>query len=138
MRGAGSSFGIVAAYQFNTFAAPTEVTYFNINLNWNAKTAPAKLEALEAYTKNIMPAELTMRLYGSKYSNYMEGMYFGNKTQLADALQPLLKNASLTIASSTQTTWINAFSHYAYTSDTDPTWPYSSVSNLYFPCTSTY
>lgn len=118
----------MAEYQFNTFAAPSEVTYFNINFNWNATTAPAKLAALESYTKNTMPAELTMRMYGSSFSNYLEGMYFGNKTGLTSALQPLLNSASLTISSSTNTTWLNAFTHYAYTSQTDPTYPYSSVS----------
>ncbi|KAK5741292.1 hypothetical protein LTR17_003998 [Elasticomyces elasticus] len=60
LKGAGSSPGIVAEYEFNTFPAPEEVTYFSMPFKWNASSAPAKLEALEAYTRETMPAELTI------------------------------------------------------------------------------
>lgn len=30
LRGSGSNYGVVASYEFATFAAPSEVTYFSI------------------------------------------------------------------------------------------------------------
>ncbi|GAB1731966.1 hypothetical protein NU195Hw_g4501t1 [Hortaea werneckii] len=130
MRGAGSNFGIVAEYEFKTFAAPSEVTYFNINFKWNATTAPGKLASLETYTRS-MPADLTMRMFGNARSSNLEGMFFGNVAGLKTALNPLLTSAGLTLSSATNTTWLDAFKHYAYTSATDPTYPYSAQENFY-------
>lgn len=128
LRGSGSNYGIVASYEFATFAAPSEVTYFSMPAKWNTTTAPGYMTAVENYTKAVMPADLTMRMYGSSFQHYFEGMYFGNVTQLRAALKPLQdKIPGLTIQSAVNTTWLKAFEHYAY-ADTDPTTPYSAVS----------
>lgn len=126
LRGAGSNFGIVASYEFSTFAAPSQVTYFNMPFKWNATSAPAKLAALEDYTQNKMPADLTMRAFASSWSSNFEGMYFGDVAGLKTALKPLLDATGLTLGSATNTTWLDAFKHYA-NADTDPTTPYSFV-----------
>ena len=128
LRGAGSNFGIVASYEFDTFAAPDEVTYFNVPFTWNKNNGVANLGAMENYTKNIMPSELTMRMYASSYSSYFEGTYYGNVTGLKKALEPFLNSTELSISSAVNTTWLNAFSHYANAA-TDPTYPYSFVSD---------
>ncbi|KAK6441720.1 hypothetical protein LTR95_002053 [Oleoguttula sp. CCFEE 5521] len=130
LRGAGSNFGIVAQYEFNTFAAPSQVTYFNMNFRWNTTTAPGNLAALENYTKTFMPADLTMRAFVSSGSSYFEGMFFGNATGLRAALQPLQDKTGLVLASTTTTTFLNAFSHYANAA-TDPTTPYSFQQTFY-------
>ena len=130
LRGAGSNFGIVAEYEFDTFAAPSEVTYFSMPFRWNATSAPSKLEALEKYTRDTMPADLTMRMFSSSYSSQLEGMYFGNVTGLKAALKPLLNETGLSIDKVVNTTWMDAFAHYA-NADTDPTYPYSSVSTVH-------
>ena len=120
-RGAGSNFGVVASYQFNTFAAPSVVTYFNMPFTWNVNNAPGNLAAVENYTKTVMPAELTMRMSIQSGSTYFEGMYFGNSTDLKAALQPLMSQTGMSLRSSTQTDFLSAFVHYAYTSKTDVT-----------------
>jgi FAD/FMN-containing dehydrogenase len=132
-RGAGSNFGIVVSYDFATFAAPSQVTYFSMPFKWNTTTAPGNLAALESYTKSTMPANLTMRAFCSNSQSYFEGMFFGNTNGLTAALQPLQSTTGLVLQSSTTTTWLNAFSHYANAA-TDPTVPYSFVSTAIYGC----
>jgi FAD/FMN-containing dehydrogenase len=127
LRGAGSNFGIVASYEFATFAAPAQVTYFNMPARWNATTAPGYLTAVENYTKTVMPAELTMRMSGSSFSHSFEGMFFGDVAGLKAALKPLQDKTDLVLGTAVNTTWMKAFEHYA-NAKTDPTTPYSMVS----------
>lgn len=128
LRGSGSNYGIVASYQFATFAVPSQVTYFSMPAKWNATTAPGYMTAVENYTKAVMPADLTMRMYGSNGQHYFEGMFFGDVAGLKTALKPLQdKIPGLQLQTAVNTTWMKAFEHYAYT-DTDPTTPYSAVS----------
>lgn len=75
MLGAGSSFGIAVLYQFQTFEAPAEVTWFSAQLSWDRSTAVARLEALEDYARHTTPSELNMRLSGSRFSSCLEGVY---------------------------------------------------------------
>lgn len=128
-RGAGSNFGIVVSYEFATFSAPAQVTYFSMPFKWNTTSAPGNLAALENYTKNVMPANLTMRAFCSTYSSYFEGMFFGDVAGLKAALLPLQSTTGLVLQSATNTTWLNAFTHYANAA-TDPTVPYSFVSQI--------
>ena len=111
MLGAGSNFGIVASYQFKTFEAPANVTWFSAQLPWNQSTAQAGLEALESYAKNTMPAELNMRLAGSSRSASVEGVYYGDEEGLEAALEPLLNKTggSISDARMDRTTAQNAY-----------------------------
>ena len=127
LRGSGSNYGVVASYDFATFAAPTQVTYFNMPTKWNTTTAPVYLAAVENYTKAVMPADLTMRMFASSNQHYFEGLYYGDVAGLRTALKPLQdKIPGLAIQSATNTTWLKAFEHYA-NANTDPTTPYSTV-----------
>ena len=128
LRGSGSNYGVVASYDFATFAAPTQVTYFNMPAKWNTTTAPVYLAAVENYTKAVMPADLTMRMFASSYQHYFEGLFYGDVAGLRAALKPLQdKIPGLAIQSATNTTWLKGFEHYA-NANTDPTTPYSMVS----------
>lgn len=127
MLGAGSNFGVAASYQFNTFEAPSIVTWFNVRLPWNHSTAVAGLEAVENYTRDIMPAELNMRLFGSAFTPFFEGVYYGDNNGLEAALEPLLNKTGGSISESNTTGWIDAFQHYA-NADLNPTYPYTAVS----------
>jgi hypothetical protein len=127
LKGSGSNYGIVASYEFATFAAPAQVTYFNMPTSWNATTAPGYLAAVENYTKTVMPADLTMRMSGSSRSSFFEGMFFGDVAGLKAALKPLQDKTGLVLQTATNTTWLKAFEHYA-NANTDPTTPYSMVS----------
>lgn len=128
LRGAGSNYAVVASYEFATFAAPAQVTYFNIPARWNTTTAPGHLTTLEYYTKTAMPADLTMRMFASNSQSYFEGTFFGDVAGLRAALKPLLDKTGLALQSATNTTWLKAFEHYA-NAPTDPTTPYSMVSD---------
>jgi FAD/FMN-containing dehydrogenase len=127
LRGAGSNFGIVTSYEFDTFAVPDEVTYFSVPFRWNATTAAVNLEWLQNYTADTMPVNLNMRMFANTFSSQFEGLYFGNLTDLNDTLQPLLDRYNLTNLQAKNTTWMDAFAHYA-NAPTDPTYPYSDVS----------
>jgi len=135
IRGAGSNFGVVVSFDFNTIAQPSQVTYFGINANWNVNNMQANLLAVENYTRYNMPAELTMRYsINPNGANGFEGLYYGSQSDLQSALAPLLSTVSPrpSISSPTTTTFMGGFSHYAYGSATDPTYPYSYVSNHFF------
>lgn len=129
LKGAGSNFGIVASYEFDTFAAPDQVTYFSMPFRWTATTARANLAALEDYARDTMPADLNMRMFTSGFSSQLEGMFFGDVAGLNAALAPLLNatTPALRIAQAVNTTWMDAFAHYA-NAPTDPTHPYATVS----------
>lgn len=132
IRGAGSNFGVVVSYEFNTFAQPSQVTYFTVTANWNANNMQANMLAIENYTRYSMPAELTMRYsINPGGQNEFEGLYYGNKTGLQMALAPLFNAVSpkLSLGGSTTTSFMGAFDYYAYTPATDPTYPYNTVSS---------
>lgn len=127
LRGAGSSFGIVAEFEFNTFQPPANVTYYQINVRWNETQTVKGLKAVQEYAEEDMPAELNMRVALAAGSVSFEGVYYGNKTQLQAAVAPLLKQTNGTLASSTTTTWIKGLEHYAYGLALNQTNPYNQV-----------
>ncbi|KAF5266121.1 hypothetical protein FOXYS1_3049 [Fusarium oxysporum] len=90
IRGAGASFGVVAELEFDTFAAPEQITYFDIGgLNWNQQTAPQNLLDFQEFGKT-MPAEITMQMFISKNGYSVDGAFVGTEAELKKALQPLL------------------------------------------------
>ncbi|RYP47169.1 hypothetical protein DL768_006719 [Monosporascus sp. mg162] len=91
MLGAGSNFGVVTSYEFKTFEAPANVTWFVASLPWNKSTAVAGLEALEAFTRNTMAAELNMRVVGTARTTQIEGSYHGDEAGLRAAIEPFLQ-----------------------------------------------
>lgn len=130
MLGAGSNFGIATSYQFKTFEAPANVTWFSAQLSWNQSTAQAGLEALESYAKNTMPAELNMRLAGSSRSASVEGVYYGDKEGLEAALEPLLNKTGGSISGAKTGGWMDGIEHYA-NAEVDVTYPYEMVSSTF-------
>lgn len=128
MLGAGSNFGIAASYEFRTFEAPKNVTWFIVNLPWNQSTAVAGLEALEDYARNTMPAELNMRVVGSSHMTQIEGAYHGNDEDLKTALEPFLEKSGGRLVRSQTVDWIKSLEHYA-NMKLDQTHPYEQVSN---------
>ena len=89
LRGAGSSYGIVAELDFQTFAAPETVTPFNIELDWNEKQAVEGLLALQKFGATA-PKELNMQIYMAPTGQTIQGVYYGTRTALNTALKPLL------------------------------------------------
>ncbi|KAI1260444.1 Glucooligosaccharide oxidase [Xylariaceae sp. FL1019] len=130
MRGAGSNFGIATSFEWNTFAPPANLTWFVANVPWKQSTSVAALEALEEYTTNTMPAELNMRLMGTSRMTQLEGSYHGNKTQLQDALAPLLSKVNGTILQTGTTDWIGSLEHFA-TMSLNQTHPHNEQETFY-------
>jgi FAD/FMN-containing dehydrogenase len=130
LRGAGSSFGVVTEYEFRTFAAPDEVTYFSASLDWNKTTAVPGWKAFQSYAENTMPAELNMRLAVSNFDSHLEGLYYGNALQLAAALEPLLSVANGNLTMSKTTGWLEQLEFYAYGTLLNQTHPVSDAESL--------
>ncbi|KAH6967947.1 hypothetical protein AUP68_17386 [Ilyonectria robusta] len=119
VRGAGSSFGIVAELEFNTFAAPTQLTYFDIGLNWNQQTAASGLKTVQDFGKT-MPAELTMQAFISKNGYSLDGTYVGDEAGLRKAIQPLLNSLGVQVNAQT-VGWLDLVAHFAGNVEINPT-----------------
>ncbi|KAF7553381.1 hypothetical protein G7Z17_g3651 [Cylindrodendrum hubeiense] len=119
VRGAGSSFGIVAELEFNTFAAPTQLTYFDIGLSWNQQTAVKGLQAVQAFGKT-MPAEISMQAFISKNGYSLDGTYVGDEAGLRAAIQPLLTKLGVGMSART-IGWLDLVAHFAGNVELNPT-----------------
>lgn len=120
IRGAGSSMVIVAELEFNTFAAPEEVTYFDINLVWDTAKLPQVLLDTQEFAKT-MPAELTMSTTFNNDGSYLNGAYIGDDAGFRAAVQPLLAKIGAKVSSSKTVGWIDFIKHYAGVTDIDVT-----------------
>lgn len=133
MLGAGSSFGIATEFRFRTFEAPEVVTWFSAALPWDRDTAVEGLEELELFTRYRMPPELNMRLMASANGSSLDGVFYGDRAGLDDALGPLLERVNGSIARAGTTGWIGGLEHFSE-SDTGLVVPepYNKVS-AFFP-----
>ncbi|UQC82080.1 uncharacterized protein CLUP02_07566 [Colletotrichum lupini] len=120
IRGAGSSMVIVAELEFNTFAAPEKVTYFDIDLAWDTAKLPQVLLDTQEFAKT-MPAELTMSTTFNNDGSYLNGAYVGDDAGFRAALQPLLAKIGAKVSSSKTVGWIDFIKHYAGVTDIDVT-----------------
>ncbi|KZL71520.1 glucooligosaccharide oxidase [Colletotrichum tofieldiae] len=131
IRGAGSSMVIVAELEFNTFAAPEQVTYFDISLKWDVKTAAQILLDAQEFAKG-MPAELTMATTFNNDGYYLNGAYVGDDVAFRKAIQPLLTKLGVKVSSAKTVGWIDFIKHYAGTPEIDITSPtYNEHENFY-------
>lgn len=133
MKGSGSNFGIVTSFKFKTFEAPSQVTKFDINLNWGSGQQIAQgWGAMQDWVlAGGMPKEMNMRVFGSGGQTQIQGLYHGNSNNLKTAIQPLLSKIGGSLASAQQYDWMGAFSYYTYANgNVDLTHPYSTVSLL--------
>jgi FAD/FMN-containing dehydrogenase len=128
VKGAGSSFGVVTSFRVNTFAAPSQLTWFTASTGWSQSTAAAGMQAFGAYVNNTMPAELNMRLVIQMGSSHLEGVYWGNSSGLSAALSPLLSPYGGSISSNTTGGWIDSLNQYANNMALDQSVPYNFVS----------
>ncbi|KAI1329037.1 Glucooligosaccharide oxidase [Xylariaceae sp. FL0255] len=134
MLGAGSNFGIVTEFEWNTFAPPSNLTWFSADLPWgltakNGKNVTiAGLEAVgEFATSGSMPPELNMRVVGTSVgATQLEGLYYGDETELYGVLAPLLNVTGASLSQVQPTDWIGSLEQFAGTTNLDITWPYSS------------
>lgn len=130
LKGAGSSFGIVTTFLFNTFAAPAQTTIFNVNLPWgNTQQAVKSWTAVQEYTQNTMPRAMNMRIFGNAYAAQLQGLYHGSSNDLRTAIQPLLTAVGASLGQAQQTDWVGGFNGYSNGQTVDVTHPYNLVSH---------
>jgi FAD/FMN-containing dehydrogenase len=128
IRGAGSCFGIVAEFRFNTFAAPSTTTVFQANLNWgSASQAVSQWQALQTFVQNSMPREMNMRIFLSGGGPQLQGLYHGTQSALQSAIQPLMSSMGASLASTSQTNWMGGFTGYSNGQNLESTAPYNEV-----------
>ncbi|OLN85416.1 Flavin-dependent oxidoreductase FOX4 [Colletotrichum chlorophyti] len=135
LRGAGSSFGIVTEFKFNTFEAPDVVTTFKVPFNLNQSKLADALVALQKYAQNDKPTELNMRAVITPGDTHFDGLYFGSASQARSVLQKFLSaNSKLGInlngATITATDWIGQLEYYAG-QELDQTGPQDAAESFY-------
>ena len=140
LQGAGSSFGVVSSFKFRTFAAPSQVTVFSVNLPWrNSAGAVSGWQAIQDYLlSGGMPSEMNMRIFANNQQMQLQGLYHGSGGGLQSAISPLLSKLGASLAQSQTQGWMNAFTYYTYGGAVDVTHPYNSVSftpSYYLPTT---
>jgi FAD/FMN-containing dehydrogenase len=113
LRGAGSSFGIVAELKFNTFKAPDRVTTFTINLSWNKARAIEGIKVLQDFVATA-PKELNMMFTMRPAGQRIEGVYYGGQKSLNDLIQPFLQQIGGQNLSVSTMGWIEGLKHFAY------------------------
>ncbi|KAK1462396.1 FAD binding domain-containing protein [Colletotrichum cuscutae] len=133
LRGAGSSFGIVTEFKFNTFAAPSVVTWFKVSSPFKKDKLASALVALQKYAQNDKPIELNMRAVVTADSTAFDGLYYGTADQTRAVLKKFLSPLGIDVggATITQTDWIGQLEHYAGSAALDETGPQSLSDTFY-------
>lgn len=91
LRGAGSSFGIIVDFEFETFSVPEQTTWIDVATNLINGTKDEAVNGLVQWQKLLLTEgvapELNMRFNVIK--EVLEVVYHGNKEDARKALQPL-------------------------------------------------
>ncbi|KAF5020130.1 hypothetical protein F66182_7841 [Fusarium sp. NRRL 66182] len=130
LRGAGSSFGIVAELDFGTFQAPDTATPFNMHLDWSEDEAVRGLLALQEFAVEA-PRELNMHVYMAPTGQTIQGVYYGSTAGLNAALQPLLGRIHAQISNANTSGWIESLEYFANGQQLDQRRPYNQHNNFY-------
>ncbi|KAH8706325.1 hypothetical protein BGZ61DRAFT_531529 [Ilyonectria robusta] len=130
LRGAGSSFGIVAELEFDTFEAPDKVTPFSIELNWSEDEAVVGIKALQDIAADASK-ELNMQIYMAPGGQTIQGVYYGDQNGLNAALRPLLDDIDTQISEASTIGWIEGLEHFADGQELDQTYPYDAHTTSY-------
>ncbi|KAM0250270.1 hypothetical protein ACHAP5_002329 [Fusarium lateritium] len=130
LRGAGSSFGIVAELDFQTFQAPGTVTPFSIDLDWSEADAVDGLIALQDFAVKA-PKELNMQIYMAPSGQTIQGVYYGTRAGLDTALRPLLGDLDVRISKASTGGWIESLQAYTNGQPLDQRRPYDQHTTFY-------
>ncbi|KAH8900104.1 FAD-binding domain-containing protein [Thozetella sp. PMI_491] len=133
LQGAGSSFGVVSQFKFKTFAAPSQVTVFSVNLPWGSGSSAATgWTAIQNYLlKTGMPTEMNARIFANNGQIQLQGLYHGSASGLQSAISPLLSQLGASLSQSQTQSWMSAFTYYTYGGQVDVTHPYNSQETFF-------
>ncbi|KAI8662985.1 FAD-binding PCMH-type domain-containing protein [Fusarium sp. Ph1] len=112
LKGAGSSFGIVAELDFMTFAASEVLTSFSIDLDWSEEEAVEGILAFQEFGVNA-PRELNMQIFMGPRGQTIQGLYHGGMEGLNTALRPLLGEINAQVSKTKTMNWIESVEHFA-------------------------
>lgn len=126
LRGAGSSFGIVAEFEFKTFQAPEYITPFTIELPWNEQAVFDALSALQDFAL-VAPQIFNMFSFVTATSQVIQGLYFGDKVGLANGLQSLLARVDTKVSDMETVGWLEGLEYFADGEPLDSSAPYKAV-----------
>jgi hypothetical protein len=130
LRGAGSSFGIVTSYKFQTFEAPEQNLVFSYNVPLNGDSFVQALSALQNYSMNYQPKEMNIRFTARSTTTQLLGVYYGSKEDYDVAIKPLMDIFPTTKKPVfNQTSWIGGLTEHAFQGMDVP---YNFVSNSTF------
>lgn len=139
LRGAGSSFGIVVEFEFETFEPPEELTWLTVVSNFTSK-GPAAAAAHLTDFQNVLESggiakELNMRLgLNSDGGRVLEVTYHGPKDKALKALRPLKKALALDFASNATTIgtgpWLDMITAWSNGDPLNITGPFTGVSHV--------
>ena len=115
LRGAGSSFGIVTNFVFDTFEAPSVNTVFNyVYENFTRAEARNALEVLQTYANSTQPSEFNLRLFHSHGNTSFTGVYYGTEEDLAAEWFPLQELIGTPVESTNSTVgWMDSLLQYS-------------------------
>lgn len=112
LRGAGSSFGIVAELDFMTFAAPEVLTSFSIDLDWSEEEAVEGILAFQEFGVHA-PRELNMQMFMGPRGQAIQGLFHGSLESLDTALRPLLGDINGQVSKTKTMNWIESVEHFS-------------------------
>lgn len=96
MRGAGSSFGIVTSFAFQTFQAPEANVVFRYSIpDEDRGEVKNALAVLQDFAIDGQPPEMNMRSFIRPQGISLEGVYQGNEEAFDRIMQPLLENLGI-------------------------------------------
>jgi hypothetical protein len=126
LKGAGSSFGIVTTFLYDTWAPPDKLTVFSVNLPWGSVSQGVKSwTALQKFTQDDMPAKMNMRVFANSFLTQLQGLYHGPASDLQTAIAPLLTATGASLSQAQETDWSGAFTAYSNGQTVDATHPYN-------------
>lgn len=130
LRGAGSSFGIVTEFKFDTFEAPDTLTVFTVPVPLKRQDKIVNmLVGYQKYTRDSIPAELNIQLVVEPNSMGFGGMYYGGEDDARAVLQAFLEPLGVDASAGTYEVvdWMGQLEHNGGT-PLDITGPEAAVS----------
>lgn len=128
LRGAGSSFGIVSEFEFETFEPPEKLTHFEVQLGWNDTESIVEgwLE-LQNWAEE-MPREMNMRFSVDGRGVGVDGLYHGSRDEMEEIVVPLVEKLGGGEIVNVTYDWMGQLEAYAFADELDLTYPYDLVS----------
>ena len=117
LRGAGSAFGIVTAFKFQTFKVPESNVAFSYDLTGLDRASLVEaLVTLQDYADGEQPRDMNMQVTLATGAVQLSGMYHGDRAGFDETMQPLLQKLGNppTNAQPEVMGWIDSIKHQAY------------------------